>query len=210
MREDSRDVIVRRLSRCVADAGDMHVLRRLDSGGAQVCREGDAAVIRRIAAQVDTGALCLVERAAAVVAGLPEGTGAGAGAVASSGTAASAQVPASARTPAPAPSRPPAPPPAGQRMPARASAALPPARPPVATYWIEIELVGEDDKPIGDVEYALKTPSGKTLIGRLDRRGHARIDQLDTPGVCAVSFPALDRDAWEFVQSLPALAGQGA
>ena len=210
MREDSRDVIVRRLSRCVVNADDMHVLRRLDSGGAQVCQESDAAVIRRIAAQVDMGALCLVERAAAVAVRLPDGTGAGAGALAPGETGSSAPAPASARAPAPAPLRPPTPALAGQRMLARASATPPPARPPVASYWIEIELVGEDDKPVGDVEYAVKTPSGKTLIGRLDQRGHARIDQLDTPGVCAVSFPALDQDAWEFVQSLPALNGQGA
>ncbi len=64
--------------------------------------------------------------------------------------------------------------------------------------WIEIELVGEDDKPVPGMAYRITVTDGKVVEGKLDDEGKARIDGLD-PGNCAVSFPELDRDAWEGV-----------
>ena len=32
--------------------------------------------------------------------------------------------------------------------------------------------------------------------GTLDEKGHARVDHID-PGTCKVTFPNLDKDAWE-------------
>lgn len=61
--------------------------------------------------------------------------------------------------------------------------------------WIEIELVGEDDAPIPDVRYALKLPGGKVMEGALDAKGTARVEGIPG-GVCEVSFPDLDKDAW--------------
>lgn len=72
------------------------------------------------------------------------------------------------------------------------------------TYWIEIELVGEDDGPIPWEEYLVVLPDGKPVPGFLDEEGFARLDGLLTSGTCQINFPNLDRDAWEKIATLPA------
>ncbi|MFA6045789.1 MAG: hypothetical protein WC718_12470 [Phycisphaerales bacterium] len=62
--------------------------------------------------------------------------------------------------------------------------------------WIEIELVGEDSKPIAGEPYRVITPEGTEASGTLDEKGFARIDYIQ-PGTCKVSFPKLDKDAWK-------------
>jgi hypothetical protein len=62
--------------------------------------------------------------------------------------------------------------------------------------WIEILLVGEDDKPVPDLAYRVWLPDGTTRDGHLNDNGFARIDNID-PGACVVTFPTLDTDAWE-------------
>ncbi len=62
--------------------------------------------------------------------------------------------------------------------------------------WIEIELVGEDNKPIAGEPYRVVTPEGTQATGTLDEKGFARIDYIQ-PGTCKVSFPNLDKDAWK-------------
>lgn len=62
--------------------------------------------------------------------------------------------------------------------------------------WIEIELVGEDDKGIPGEAYKLTTPDGLVAEGTLDQNGFARIEGLE-PGTCKICFPKLDKDAWE-------------
>jgi len=43
------------------------------------------------------------------------------------------------------------------------------------TSWIEIEMVGEDDKPIPNIRYEVKQTDGRTVAGgRLDRLGIIR------------------------------------
>ena len=64
------------------------------------------------------------------------------------------------------------------------------------TAWIEIVLVGEDDKPIPGERYRLKLPDGTIKEGELDANGYARFEGI-ARGQCKVSFPDLDRDAWE-------------
>ena len=65
-------------------------------------------------------------------------------------------------------------------------------------HWIEIELVDEEDKPIAGVEYEIKMPDGETVAsGTLDEKGQARVDGIKDPGNCQITFPKLDRDAWE-------------
>jgi hypothetical protein len=66
-------------------------------------------------------------------------------------------------------------------------------------HWIEIELLGEDDQPQPWEEYLVKLPDGRQISGYLDGEGVARLDCLPTAGQCLVSFPALDRDAWDFI-----------
>ena len=78
-----------------------------------------------------------------------------------------------------------------------------PVSPVEARYWIEIELVGEDGKPIAGEAYTLKTVDGELIQGQLDTSGRARVETLTAAGDCQVSFPALDGAAWEFVQSQP-------
>lgn len=134
---------------------------------------------------------------------------------ASAGSGSAAPVPArssaSAGSGRPA-SRPATPPAASQRPPPTAPVrtALPPAAAQPAEapiqHWIEIELVGEDDKPIPHEAYRVELPDGSVAEGRLDAAGFARLDRLQSSGLCRISFPALDRSAWEFVESLPARA----
>jgi type VI secretion system secreted protein VgrG len=63
--------------------------------------------------------------------------------------------------------------------------------------WVEIELVDEDNNPIPGEKYKITLPDGKTVAeGTLDESGFARVDGID-PGTCKVTFPNLDKDAWE-------------
>jgi type VI secretion system secreted protein VgrG len=64
------------------------------------------------------------------------------------------------------------------------------------TSWIEFEMVDESDKPVPGVKYEVKLPDGTMASGVLDGNGFARIDGIE-PGQCEISFPDLDKDAWE-------------
>ena len=64
--------------------------------------------------------------------------------------------------------------------------------------WIEIELVGEDDKPIPGEEYRITMPDDTVKSGTLDDKGLARVERIKK-GTCKVTFPGLDKDAWEKV-----------
>ncbi|HEV2147591.1 MAG TPA: hypothetical protein VGR37_09340, partial [Longimicrobiaceae bacterium] len=79
------------------------------------------------------------------------------------------------------------------RPPAEPRAASTPAAPP--TDWIEVRLVGEDDRPIPGVRWVIVLPDGSRRQGRLDGDGVARVEGIPS-GTCRVSFPELDRDAW--------------
>jgi len=63
--------------------------------------------------------------------------------------------------------------------------------------WIEIELVDEEGNPVPGEPYKITLPDGRTIAsGTLDDKGFARVDGID-PGTCKVTFPRLDKDAWE-------------
>ncbi len=64
------------------------------------------------------------------------------------------------------------------------------------TSWIEIELVGEDDEPIPGEKYTITLPDESVAEGTLDEKGFARIEGFEK-GACKVSFPELDKEAWE-------------
>ncbi len=62
--------------------------------------------------------------------------------------------------------------------------------------WIEIELVDESDEPVAGEKYRITVPDGRVASGTLDGNGFARVDGID-PGTCQITFPDLDKDAWE-------------
>jgi type VI secretion system secreted protein VgrG len=63
--------------------------------------------------------------------------------------------------------------------------------------WIEIVLVDEEGKPMAGESYRITLPDGTSVAeGSLDENGFARVDNID-PGTCKVTFPKLDKDAWE-------------
>ena len=66
------------------------------------------------------------------------------------------------------------------------------------TSWIEIALVYESNgKPVSGVAYEVTLPDGKTVAsGSTDEKGLARVEGID-PGSCQISFPNLDKEAWE-------------
>lgn len=66
---------------------------------------------------------------------------------------------------------------------------------PVSTTWIEIVLVDDADKPVPGEPYELTLPTGTVVRGSLDSRGTARVDGIPA-GTCQVTFPRLDRKAW--------------
>ena len=64
-------------------------------------------------------------------------------------------------------------------------------------HWIEIELVDEDGNAVPGEPYRITLPDGTTVAdGTLNEKGWARVDHID-PGTCQVTFPNLDKDAWE-------------
>ena len=87
------------------------------------------------------------------------------------------------------------PPLAGQRPASPTHQTSPELHVPGAGHWIEIALIGEDDRPVAGMAYVVALPDGSRRSGLLDRHGCARIDDLPTAGLCKVSFPELDRDA---------------
>jgi len=66
--------------------------------------------------------------------------------------------------------------------------------------WIEIEMVGEDDKPIPGEKYRITLPDDTVSEGTLDQNGWARVEGFEE-GNCKVTFPDLDQEAWEFIES---------
>ena len=62
--------------------------------------------------------------------------------------------------------------------------------------WIEIELVDEDDEPVPGEKYKITLPDDSVAEGTLDNNGFAHIGGIE-PGTCKITFPELDKDAWE-------------
>lgn len=62
--------------------------------------------------------------------------------------------------------------------------------------WIELELVGMDDKPVTGELYEIIVPDGRVYRGSTDQNGLGRVEGFE-PGTCKIRFPNLDQDAWE-------------
>lgn len=65
-----------------------------------------------------------------------------------------------------------------------------------ATSWIEIMLIGEDDRPVVGERYRIELSDGSAIEGRIGPSGVVRVEGIE-PGGYAVSFPRLDASAWE-------------
>ena len=66
------------------------------------------------------------------------------------------------------------------------------------TSWIEIEMVDEEDEPVPGEKYKITLPDDSVAQGTLDNNGFAHIGGID-PGTCKITFPELDKDAWEMI-----------
>ncbi len=64
--------------------------------------------------------------------------------------------------------------------------------------WIEIEMVDEEDEPVPGEKYKITLPDDSVTEGTLDGNGFARIEGIE-PGTCKITFPELDKEAWEKV-----------
>ena len=63
--------------------------------------------------------------------------------------------------------------------------------------WIEIILVDMDGKPVPGVRYKITPPGGMPpQEGRLNEHGQAGYYKIEA-GNCKITFPDLDKDAWE-------------
>ena len=64
------------------------------------------------------------------------------------------------------------------------------------TSWIKIKLVDEAGNPVPGVYYKVTAPDGRVASGSTNVEGKAEVKNID-PGSCKVTFPDLDKDAWE-------------
>jgi hypothetical protein len=62
--------------------------------------------------------------------------------------------------------------------------------------WLEVVMIGADNKPLAGERYVITDPSGREHTGTLDARGTIRLDGIPA-ATCKVTFPDLDREAWE-------------
>jgi len=62
--------------------------------------------------------------------------------------------------------------------------------------WIEVKLVTDDGAGVPDQEYLITASDGRQIRGKTDANGVGRAEGI-APGSCQVSFPDLDKDAWE-------------
>lgn len=67
---------------------------------------------------------------------------------------------------------------------------------PTKTSWIKLKLVDEAGNPVPGEAYKVVTSDGRTASGTLDEKGEAEVKGIE-PGNCKVTFPNLDKDAWE-------------
>jgi hypothetical protein len=68
--------------------------------------------------------------------------------------------------------------------------------PAVVKTWVAIRLIDEDRQPMPNVIYRVKLPDGSLRIGRLDRQGTARFEQIE-PGQCEITFTEIDGREWQ-------------
>lgn len=71
-----------------------------------------------------------------------------------------------------------------------------PQEPKKQKSWVEILLVDLEGNPVPGVRYRITTPDGEVREGRLNEHGQAGYYQIDS-GNCKITFPDLDKEAWD-------------
>ena len=66
-----------------------------------------------------------------------------------------------------------------------------------AKTWVKFELIDMEGNPVANKHYIVTLPGGATQDGYLDSSGSVRFNGIDE-GVCTITFPDLDQDAWEW------------
>lgn len=66
----------------------------------------------------------------------------------------------------------------------------------VEMSWVEIKLLDEADQPVPGEAYRVTAPNGASVEGVLDENGWAHVE-VPGRGDCQITFPHLDKDAWE-------------
>ncbi len=64
-------------------------------------------------------------------------------------------------------------------------------------HWIEVRLVDEADKPVVGEMWEALLPNGRIARGVTNKFGVGRVSGIKPGGSCKVSFPRLDKGAWE-------------
>jgi hypothetical protein len=72
-----------------------------------------------------------------------------------------------------------------------------PPEPKTPKTWVEFRLIDMEGNPVGNMHYTVVLPGGATEDGYLDSSGSVRFSGID-PGECTITFPDLDRDAWDW------------
>jgi len=62
--------------------------------------------------------------------------------------------------------------------------------------WVEVSLKDQEGEPVPGERYQIKLPDGSVAEGTLNKEGFARVKGID-PGSCEITFPDVDRSAWE-------------
>ena len=75
--------------------------------------------------------------------------------------------------------------------------------------WIEVQLVGEDGKPIAGETCAIMLPGGRIVTRTTGQDGVVRLEGI-APGTCRISFPRLDHDLWTPVETQSSSDGRAA
>jgi hypothetical protein len=69
--------------------------------------------------------------------------------------------------------------------------------------WIEIQLVDEADDPVPGQAWKITHPDGTTVArGRTNSEGVGRVSGVENPGNCTITFTELDKEAWEFIETV--------
>ena len=63
-------------------------------------------------------------------------------------------------------------------------------------HWIEVQFLDDSGQPITSESVEVTAPDGSVSSGTTDEKGVYRVEHID-PGSCQISFPNLDKDAWE-------------